>query len=82
MDTTRTVWIVGAIIVSMGVLTAGALLTAALMFVELPEKNKDYVLMMLGGFAPLIGVVVKFWLDNAARVVTVVQGSGTQEIKT
>lgn len=79
---TRTIWIVGAIIVSAFVVLGAIGLTALIALIEIPVANREIAIGMLGGFAPLLGVVVKFWLDNAARLIqqtTVVQGSGSSQ---
>lgn len=86
LNETKTIWIVGAILTSTFVILGAIGLTALIALVEIPAANREIAIGMLGGFAPLLGVVVKFWLDNAQRLIqqtTVVQGSGsTQETKT
>lgn len=91
MHEVRTVWIVGAIIMSAFVVLGSIGLTAVLAVFEIPKANETMMVAMLGGFGPLTGVVVKYWLDNAARmyqapppptVTTTTAGPVTTETKT
>lgn len=82
----RRVALVGATIVSLFVVLGAIGLSALLMFQEIPQANRELAIATLGGFAPLVGVVVKAWIDLLLRVygttTVVTQQQGTQEIKT
>lgn len=90
-NTHQSLWIIGAIVMSGFVVLGSIVLTAMLAVIEIPKTNETMMVAMLGGFGPLSGVVVKYWLDNAARVwqmtvpptttTTVAAGVSTTETK-
>jgi hypothetical protein len=76
----------GSSVVSVMVVVGAILLSGMLFQYEIPEKNREIAIGLLGGFGPLVGIVVKAWMDLLVHIynspTTVLsQQSGSQEVK-